>query len=237
MFCKDITGSDAFMEMPSSTQALYFHLGMEADDDGFVGNPKKLAKLVGTSEDDMKILIAKRFVLVFPSGVLVIKHHRMNNNWDKYNCRRTVYTEEFSKLYIKENMAYTLDSLQGTPVQSDDRLIAVFRRDKNRVDNSSDLALPNGVGVGEPEKPQKEKKDTTYLQVFGLCGSYPLNWKNNRTEVAAAKNILLEHGLEKAKKALEFFEEYKDYEKCPQILKPSDLDRKWVNLVQFKRKI
>lgn len=132
MFSKDIVGSDAFQDMPDSSQLLYFHLGMEADDDGFIGNPKKISRSIGMSEDDMKILVAKRFVLLFESGVLVIKHHRINNNWDKYNCKRTIYVEEFNQLYIKENKAYTKDSLKGESLQSENSLKTVFRREENR---------------------------------------------------------------------------------------------------------
>jgi hypothetical protein len=134
MFSKEIVGSDAFQDMPASSQLLYFHLGMEADDDGFIGNPKKIARSIGVAEDDMKILVAKRFVLLFDSGVLVIKHHRINNNWDKYNCKRTMYLEELSQLYIKENKAYTKDKTQGIPVQSENSLKTVFRIEENRID-------------------------------------------------------------------------------------------------------
>lgn len=136
MFSKEIVGSDAFQDMPASSQLLYFHLGMEADDDGFIGNPKKIARSIGMAEDDMKILVAKRFVLLFPSGVLVIKHHRINNNWDKYNCKRTVYMEEFNQLYIKENMAYTTDKMQGILLQSENSLKTVFRREEKRVEEN-----------------------------------------------------------------------------------------------------
>ncbi len=132
MFSRDIVQSDAFLDMPSSTQALYFHLGMEADDDGFVGNPKRVIRAIGTSDDDLKLLIGKKFVLIFISGVLVVKHHRINNNWDKHNCKRTMYIDEFSQLSIKENRAYTLDETQGVPVQSDSRLKTVFRIEENR---------------------------------------------------------------------------------------------------------
>lgn len=136
MFSKDITGSDAFLEMPASSQALYFHLGMEADDDGFIGNPKKVMRVMGVNEDDMKILLTKKFILAFESGIVVVKHHRINNKWDSHNCKRTIYLEEFSELRIKENRAYTLDKTQGLPVQSDSRLNPVFRIDKNRIDNT-----------------------------------------------------------------------------------------------------
>lgn len=116
MFTNDIVGSDAFLEMPSTSQTLYFHLGMRSDDDGFV-NPNVTMRMIGANKNDLDILIAKRFVLQFSNGVLVIKHHRMNNNWDSRDSKRTVYTEEFAQLFIKENKAYTLDSEQGNPVE------------------------------------------------------------------------------------------------------------------------
>lgn len=134
MFSKEIVGSDAFQDMPDSSQLLYFHLGMEADDDGFIGNPKKIARSIGMADDDMKILISKRFVLLFESGVLVIKHHRINNNWDKHNCKRTIYLEEFKQLFIKENKAYTRDKEQGKPLQSENSLKTVFRIEENRIE-------------------------------------------------------------------------------------------------------
>ena len=79
MFCLDIVNSDAFLDMPLSAQALYFHLGMRADDDGFIGNPKSIQRLAGASQDDLMLLITKRFLIAFDSGVIAIKHWRMNN--------------------------------------------------------------------------------------------------------------------------------------------------------------
>ena len=79
MFTQKITESDAFLDMPLSTQALYFHLCMNADDDGFVKNPKRIARMMGAGDDDMKLLIAKAFVIAYESGVIVIKHWRMHN--------------------------------------------------------------------------------------------------------------------------------------------------------------
>jgi hypothetical protein len=106
MFSPDIVCSDAFLDMPASCRDLYYQLGMYADDDGFV-NPRKIMRMIGSSEDDLKILIAKRFVLAFPSGVLVIKHWKINNLVRKDWYRPTQYIEEMGSLYTKENGAYT----------------------------------------------------------------------------------------------------------------------------------
>lgn len=108
MFAKTIIDSDAFLDMPLSAQALYFHLSMRADDDGFVNNPKKIQRMIGATEDDYKLLIAKSFILLFESGVIVIKHWRINNYIRNDRYKETVYTEEMELLSVKDNGSYTL---------------------------------------------------------------------------------------------------------------------------------
>ena len=110
MFAKTIIDSDAFLDMPLSAQALYFHLSMRADDDGFVNNPKKIQRMAGAADDDLKLLTAKRFLLPFDTGVVVIKHWRIHNYIQKDRYKPTVYKEEKAMLSIKENGAYTLDT-------------------------------------------------------------------------------------------------------------------------------
>ena len=107
MFTQRITDSDPFTEMPLSAQALYFHLNMNADDDGFVNNPKKIQRSINASEDDLKLLIVKRFLIGFESGVIVIKHWRMHNTLRKDRYNPTQYQEEFSRLALKDNKSYT----------------------------------------------------------------------------------------------------------------------------------
>jgi hypothetical protein len=107
MFSQEITESDSFLDMPLSAQALYFHLGMSADDDGFVNSPKRVQRSIGANEDDLKLLIAKHFVLAFDSGVVVIKHWKINNYIAKDRYKPTTYIDEKSLLVEKENRAYT----------------------------------------------------------------------------------------------------------------------------------
>ena len=107
MFAKAIIDSDAFLDMPLSAQSLYFHLSMRADDDGFVNNPKKIQRMIGASDDDCKLLIMKRFILAFESGVIVIKHWRIHNYIQKDRYKETLYKEEKAELALDEKNAYT----------------------------------------------------------------------------------------------------------------------------------
>lgn len=110
MFAKTIIDSDAFLDMPLSAQALYFHLSMRADDDGFINNPKKIQKMAGASDDDCKLLIMKQFIIVFESGVIVIKHWKIHNYIRNDRKKETNYTAEMALLTEKENGAYSLKS-------------------------------------------------------------------------------------------------------------------------------
>lgn len=115
MFSKQIIDSDAFLDMPMSSQLLYFHLVMHADDEGFIGNPKKISRMVGVGDDDFKILVAKRFVITFKSGVIVIKHWLIHNaiRMDRFN--KTAYQDERNLLITKENKAYSEVATNGIP--------------------------------------------------------------------------------------------------------------------------
>ena len=107
MFAKTIVTSDAFLDMPASTRCLYFLLGMVADDDGFVNNPKSIMRQAGATADDLNLLIAKRFILTFQSGVVVIKHWCIHNTIQKDRYKETKYLEEKGQLMLDGNKAYT----------------------------------------------------------------------------------------------------------------------------------
>lgn len=108
MFAKTIIDSDAFLDMPHSTQLLYFHLAMRADDDGFINNPKNIMRMIGCKDDDLKILLTKKFLLPFESGVVVIKHWQVHNYIQKDRYTETKYKEEKAMLQLDENKAYTM---------------------------------------------------------------------------------------------------------------------------------
>lgn len=108
MFAKTIIDSDAFLDMPISARLLYYDLGMRADDDGFVNSPKKIMKMVGASTDDMNVLILRKFILPFETGVVVLKHWRIHNYIRKDTYSETPYKKEKSMLMLDENKSYTL---------------------------------------------------------------------------------------------------------------------------------
>ena len=142
MFTMQIVDSDAFLDMPLSTQALYFHLNMRADDDGFVNNPKKILRMIGASDDDLRILLLKRFVIGFEEkGVIVIKHWRMNNYLRKDRYHPTQYQDELHTLGIKDNGSYTeqerLLSTSGIP--NDNQLVTEISIDKNSIDKNNNM--------------------------------------------------------------------------------------------------
>lgn len=122
MFSKQIVDSDAFLDMPQSSRLLYFSLAMQADDDGFVGNPKNITRAIGASQDDLKVLMGKRFILSFESGVIVIKHWRIHNYIQNDRYRETKYIEEKGTLILKENGSYTECIQDVSNLDTQDRL-------------------------------------------------------------------------------------------------------------------
>ena len=107
MFTKKITNSDEFISMPHSSQNLYFHLNMEADDEGFVNGVKRIMRTINANEDDLRILITKRFLIVFESGVIVIKHWKLHNSIRNDRFKPTDYITEKSQIIEKDNGIYT----------------------------------------------------------------------------------------------------------------------------------
>lgn len=143
MFSKKIIDSDSFLDMPLSTQALYFHLAMRADDDGFLNNARKIMKIVGAAQADYDRLIDDRFILQFDDGICVIKHWRIHNYLRADRYKETQYLEEKAKLYLKENGAYTLNkdkavaSLSTSGEPSDTQMATIGIPDGNQL-------TPNG---------------------------------------------------------------------------------------------
>lgn len=151
MFSMDVINTDKFMDMPISAQCLYFHLGMRADDDGFVSTPRLVIKIVNCTNDDLKILISKGYIIPFESGVIVIRHWRQNNyvRCDRYTKSR--HTGELQQLLL-ENGVYNVGIPDGIPCDIPPGDTDKIRLDKIRIDKTrKDIISP------EPE----QNTDTT----------------------------------------------------------------------------
>lgn len=137
MFNKAITNSDDFLEMPVSSQCLYFHLSMNADDDGFINNWKSIMKLAGAKEDDLKVLVAKQYIIPFDTGVIIIRHWRINNYLRSDRFTPSNYQKELSQLTLDENNIYQMSSC-GIPNGNPDkiRIDKIDKIDKIRKDKS-----------------------------------------------------------------------------------------------------
>lgn len=220
MFSPAIVSSDAFLDMPASSQALYFQLGMRADDDGFV-NPRGAMRLVNASEDDLKILIAKRFVLPFENGVIVIKHWKVNNLIKNDRYKPTIYEELKSTLYEKSNGAYTEKFQNGSTKEPQVRLGKVNtaaaphksmkknRMGSYREDSASDSHEESiDLETGETSKP-KEKA--------GVLPAYKelVEWAEKR----------------RGFKFVSVVKQYKAFKEAKTFgLNPPDLKKRWLDL-------
>lgn len=210
MFTKKIIDSDAFLDMPLSTQSLYFHLNMRADDDGFVNNPKKIQRMIGASEDDLKLLVAKRFILCFENGVIVIKHWRMHNLLRKDRYNPTQYAEELDTLMIKDNGSYTEKPVEipvATIWQPSDNQLATqdsigkVSIEKYSIDKEKDNNMSASV-----KRITKTETDEFFESVWQL---YPV--KKGKGQVSDSKRkALYEIGFDEINRAIErYLEELK----------------------------
>ena len=178
MFAKTIIDSDAFLDMPLSAQALYFHLSMRADDDGFINNPKKIQRMVGASDDDCKLLIMKRFIITFESGVIVIKHWKIHNYIQKDRYKPTIYQEEKAALIVKDNKSYTECIQDGYKMETQVRLgkvrLGKVRLGKDRLGKDR-LEINNKAQSDKIEhEPIKKSKNQQYISEFeDLWALYP----------------------------------------------------------------
>ena len=191
MFAKTIIDSDAFLDMPLSAQALYFHLSMRADDDGFVNNPKKIQRMVGASEDDCKLLVMKRFILTFESGVIVIKHWKIHNYIQKDRYKETVYLQEKSRLTTNDNNAYT-ECIQNVPEmeaqvrigQSEDRT----ELGEGRIDYKAIIDCYNDTCVSFPKV--KALSDSRKKAIKARLNTYSIEDMENVFKKAESSDFL-----------------------------------------------
>lgn len=178
MFAKTIIDSDAFLDMPVTARLLYYDLSMRADDDGFVNSPKKIMRMIGASQDDINILIFRKFIIPFDNGIVVIKHWRIHNYIRKDTYNETPYIEQKAMLELDENKSYRLinqEQFEARQLSVDDSSTQV-RLGKNRLGkNSIDNNKKKETSSSKEDSVSKENVD--YEEVKNLfnsiCKSYP----------------------------------------------------------------
>ena len=156
MFSKKITETDKFLEMPLSSQALYFHLSMGADDEGFIDRAKTIQRTIGASDDDMKLLIAKGFLIPFESGVVVIRHWRIHNFIQSDRFQSTIYQKEKSQLEFDSSKTAQLKAPEQW-IQNGSKMDPQVRLDKDRLDKDR-LDIYSRVSSETPTASKKESK-------------------------------------------------------------------------------
>jgi uncharacterized phage protein (TIGR02220 family) len=182
MFTQKIIDSDAFLDMPLSTQALYFHLNMRADDDGFVNNPKRIQRTIGASGDDLKLLFAKRFVIGFESGVLVIKHWRMHNTLRKDRYNPTQYQDELASLEVKDNNAYT-ERLVELP----DGVATAWQPDGNQMATQYSIGKYSIDKISIDSPGEHKEEDKPQPEIYKTIVSYLNEKAGTRYKPTSAK--------------------------------------------------
>lgn len=176
MFSIDVIDTDKFLDMPVSTQALYFHFGMRADDDGFVSSPKKIVKIANCTNDDLRILISKGYVIPFDSGVVVITDWRVNNSIRSDRYKPTIYQEELKQLetskntYLRGSVGIPIDNQCVTREQPEwnqngYQMDTQVRLDKDSIDKNSIYIkdMYPETEVSEPPTPKKKTKTTRFI--------------------------------------------------------------------------
>ena len=188
MFAKTIIDSDAFLDMPHSTQLLYFHLSMRADDDGFINNPKSIMRNTKCNEDDLKLLITKKFIIPFESGIVVIKHWKIHNYIAKDRYKETKYKDEKALLSLDDNNSYTHCIQPVYKMDTQDRL-GKDRLGKDRGDNILSVS-----GENEPcEKAQRGEEITEIIEY--LNNRVGTKYRPNSKETKKHINARLEEGF------------------------------------------
>lgn len=168
MFSKEITTSDLFVDMPASTQLLYFHLGMEADDEGFIGNARMLGRAYGASNDDIKLLQAKGFIIIFESGVTVVKDWNVNNKLRKDRFKPTIYQDEKNLLTIMETGTYEIRHLLQ---ESQQRSMS----EKSVIPTVESLGIPNDNQMATKPRPNDNQMATQYRIGKDRIGEYRID--------------------------------------------------------------
>lgn len=220
MFSLKIIDTDSFLDMPVSARELYFQLSMRADDDGFIGNARKIVKMIGATDDDLKVLFGKKFIIPFESGVCVVKDWKIHNYIQSDRYQETQYVEEKS-LLKEENGRYLLENNEC--IQNVSKMDTQVRLGKVRLgkDNHN---LATEVAENEVNKIISSFKDVnpSYERLF-----------SNKTERAAVSRLIKKFGAEKLKTNIEHLKFIINRPFAPKVTTPYMFEKKLGELIAF----
>ena len=195
MFSLSVVDTDKFLEMPATTQLLYFHLGMRADDDGFVSSPRKVLSFTNCTNDDMKVLISKGFIIPFESGIVVITHWKQHNYIQSDRYRKTIHLEERKQLELVENVY----KLNPNCIQNESEVEAQYRLSKDLVRDRIHISK------------DKERECINYQQIADMyneiCISFPRLTKLSDSRKKAIRARLNQYTIEDFKRLFTMAEE------------------------------
>ena len=208
MFSLDVVDTDKFLDLPISSQALYFHLGMRADDDGFISSPKRVITIIGAKLDDLKLLIAKGFIIAFDDGIIVIRHWKQNNYIQNDRHKSTIYQNQLETLTIN-NGAY---DVYTQCIQNVSKAYPQYSIDKNSIDKKNNMVngeyskdfeafwevYPRKAGKGEAYKKYKARLNDGWseAELLEAAKNYAGRVARERTEqkyIKHAKTFLSEN--------------------------------------------
>ena len=245
----EVISTDAFLDMPQSSQLLYFHLNARADDDGFVANPKSIMRNCGSQGDDLKLLVAKKFLISFEDGVCVIKHWRINNYIRKDIYKETKYLNHKQTLFIRPTGAYTLtDDGRAVPVPNGHFQLEEVKpkqlenKGQNHVhETSTESALRLGkVRKGKANKGENKfsQDGAVLLKSFEEINPAIKRMYNNTTQRQACDDLIESYGFDRVKTVIEkTLPKTNAMEYMPTITTPHQLFLKWSNLEAGIRKL
>jgi hypothetical protein len=165
MFDRAIVDTDKFMDLPMSSKAMYFLLGMEADDEGFVSY-KKVIRVHGGNEDDMRVLVAKNFLILFPTGVVVITDWHKNNYMDKNRMKLTEYVDEKSQL-LSENGKYSINTDVKRSLNNGSTRVEESSIVESSIEESSSKKLPPRIESDFFNNPLSEHRQNFLNDLVG----------------------------------------------------------------------
>lgn len=225
MFSLKVIDTDSFLDMSPTAQNLYFHLGMRADDDGFVSSPKKIMKMVSAPDDDFKVLVAKGFVvLMATNGVCVISHWKMNNLIKSDRYTETIYLEEKARLN-ENNGIYSVDILGSkmVPVSEPQVRLGKVRIGKDRE--------------GKDTTEQSSEDIVLLLKSFESINPSIKRMYGNTTQRKACRFLIDTHSFERVTSVIEkTLPRTNGMQFFPTIATPVQLQDKWVALESAVRK-